>query len=295
MARKKTKGQLKEKATKQARRQAYHPDPVTLQLGTPECNGQTIGQAKGTLLLKDFKGATRVQRFSPSSLDKEKQLEKELKQGLELKNKCYEVIEVHQRHHANVIHLGVWSQYGHLVYTKQHSQHEEVAGKMLKWASRFFNDFIYVRKPWIAPDLLEALEKRWGGFEVMQARLGRVNTQVLHAWWAMLALFDGISPGAHVDKKDAWPSIMVNFGKEVDLVLPDWNCKIRMHHGDIVFFDSCSLTHSTDGDGEGRWAMGFFTRKIITMPDMYEAPTTIKGLQKELQQNVLPANYFTKS
>ncbi|UZJ52505.1 hypothetical protein CBS101457_001825 [Exobasidium rhododendri] len=94
-----------------------------------------------------------------------------------------------------------------------------------------------------------------------------------HPIYAASAPFFGFSGGVHKDSNDANFSLLLNFGAQARLDLPDYKCSVLLQPFDIVFLRSNSISHSTSKvdypvkNPSKRWAISCFTRKKIAVQD----------------------------
>ena len=71
----------------------------------------------------------------------------------------------------------------------------------------------------------------------------KLPCNLLHTFITLqINLHTGCTP--HFNAKDGCPNIMLVLGEEdVSLTLPDYNCNIKFHNGDVMIFNTCDYKY----------------------------------------------------
>ena len=241
----------------------------------------TIGQQPTTLIIKDGH-QTVLQRFSPSSAKKVVDFNRRAAIGRELFSALEARRGAYIHHTGQVWHTGLWANEGKVGLTPESIAHPELVAPLVHWMQGLFDRHILTREEELAEDFKLALSERQAGFEDMKEILGERLTKGFQHWWTMAAFFSGETGGAHVDRRDTAPSLLVNFGAAVELELPNRGLKVRLNRGDVAIFNSKTEEHRTRQLEEGdRWGVGLFLRQVVVNGHLAKKAVWRKGVRTE--------------
>lgn len=193
---------------------------------------------------------------------------------------------------GHVWHLGIWRQMGRAGWTAEHLKNKETANEITAWVRQVFREHVAHRSKAISPEFMASLAARQNGFDSLIRELGSDGTSALHPWYSMIALFEGDTKNAHLDRNDAVPSFLINFGSTSILRIATKKegpyVALKLHIGDVVLFNSQKCYHLTDSSGQGRWSVGLFVRNVIANDREYKDKEIRATLGTEIELDSKP-------
>ncbi|SPO41393.1 uncharacterized protein PSFLO_06875 [Pseudozyma flocculosa] len=192
-------------------------------------------------------------------------------------------------------HFGIWNGQGQrdLVKTAETLQRGNKEGQMavmafLAWLRNYLTwyvQYLVDAKPsdpaigsdgeceidGLHPTYVQAYKDReelykWLKSEILDADF------LCHPLYSTCSPFHGFSESAHKDVSDLPATILLNFGSQALLELPDYDASVLLEPVDTVFFDARTVRHSTrplpinvnNGVDEAeRWAISCFYRSVV--------------------------------